>query len=231
MTMRSESSCKTLFTEIGKNLRAIRVQMGYSLDQVANQTGLSKSKVSEMERGEVRLNLITFEALASFFGVSMDYLVGKSTDPSEVRSAAAYTKIFKQAIEGHMNAIAVMSASAIVNSRSGAHMADELKSECESVIAAFDRVMALNPEFEEDLRGGANLMNRINELRTNISKHKTNDAALRVSSNPNEWARSIDLTQKMLSGMDGGVSESDLLIINRSLVDAANKSNPSGSLF
>jgi transcriptional regulator with XRE-family HTH domain len=219
-----------LFREVGKTLRAVRHHLKYSLDEVAVGTGLNKSKISEMETNQVPINLFAFDALSNFYGVSMDYLVGRSSEPSELRSAATYTKIFKDTLMGHLNAISIMSASAIVNSREGADSALAYKAECERLIASFNRFVELNPEFEE-MRGGATLSAKIEQLRVQVNRHNHEEVKLKVSSNPTDWVRSMGVTKQALSQLDGGLSDNDLLIVSHALTKAANQSNSTGSLF
>ncbi|TDR30667.1 helix-turn-helix domain-containing protein [Hydromonas duriensis] len=219
-----------LFREVGKTLRAVRYQLKYSLDDVAVGTGLNKSKISEMETNQVPINLYAFDALSNFYGVSMDYLVGRSAEPEELRSAATYTKIFKDTLMGHLNAIAIMSASAIVNSREGAESALAYKAECERVIDSFHRFIELNPEFEE-MRGSATLAAKIEQLRVHVNRHQHEEVKLKMSSDPSDWIRAIGITKKALSQMDGGLSDNDLLIVSHALSKAAQQSNATLCLF
>ena len=64
--------------EFGKRLRELRKNKRLSQDALAEIIGVSKSSISMWERGLRTPELETFEALADFFNVNMDYLKGKS---------------------------------------------------------------------------------------------------------------------------------------------------------
>ena len=219
-----------LYKQVASNLRAVRVFLKYSIDDVVQATGLSKSRISEMENQQSCLNLYMLDSLADFYGVSLDYMVGRSNDPCELRSAGTYVTYFKQVLEGHMNAIAVMSASAMVNSREGAGTASEFNNACTETIAAFDRFVALNLAFEEDMAGGARLNDQINRLRALVKQHQQVQTRLQISKDPNDWIRSLGVTKQFLSQMDGGLNDDGMALVNRSLATVAQQTNPNHSL-
>lgn len=59
-------------------LRELRIKSGKTLEDVANDIGLTKATLSRYENKsrEPKLNII--ESLASYFNVSADYIIGKS---------------------------------------------------------------------------------------------------------------------------------------------------------
>lgn len=59
-------------------LKLLRRESGLSQMDFAKQLGLSKSSVNMYERGEREPSLETLEAIADYFNVDMDYLLGKS---------------------------------------------------------------------------------------------------------------------------------------------------------
>lgn len=59
-------------------LRELRRSVDLSQNDFAKAIGLSKSSVNMYERGEREPSLATLEAIADFFNVDMDYLLGKS---------------------------------------------------------------------------------------------------------------------------------------------------------
>ena len=59
-------------------LRLLREEIGYSLRDMANATGLARSTINMYEHGNREPNFETLELLADLFNVDMDYLLGKS---------------------------------------------------------------------------------------------------------------------------------------------------------
>ncbi|KLU61469.1 HTH-type transcriptional regulator Xre [Peptococcaceae bacterium CEB3] len=67
---------------LSNRLRELRQQNKISMQQLANSIGLkSKAAVSQFENGANLPSIDTLFALADFFHVSLDYLVGRSDDP------------------------------------------------------------------------------------------------------------------------------------------------------
>jgi repressor LexA len=67
-------------------LKLLRREAGLSQQDFANQLKISKSSVNMYERGEREPGIETLEAIADYFNVDMDYLLGKS----EHRNKAAW---------------------------------------------------------------------------------------------------------------------------------------------
>lgn len=74
----------------GQRLRELRNQRGISQNELSKHIGVSKSSVNMYERDEREPGFETLEAIADFFNVNMDYLLGResrkniSIDTSEV---------------------------------------------------------------------------------------------------------------------------------------------------
>lgn len=69
---------------LGTTLRLLRRRRGFTLDQLAKQTGLSTSMLSMVERGRASPSIGSLVALASVLGVHMSALFqrnGAPTDP------------------------------------------------------------------------------------------------------------------------------------------------------
>ena len=64
--------------KFGERLRTLRTEKGLSMLDFANDLGISKSSVNMYERGEREPNFELLEAIADYFNVDMDYLLGKS---------------------------------------------------------------------------------------------------------------------------------------------------------
>lgn len=66
------------FTE---NLKACRKEYGITQKQLAIEIKISERAYQHYEIGTREPNLATLIALADFFGVSLDYLVGRTDNP------------------------------------------------------------------------------------------------------------------------------------------------------
>lgn len=61
----------------GQRLRELRNQRGISQNELSKYIGVSKSSVNMYERDEREPGFETLEAIADFFNVNMDYLLGR----------------------------------------------------------------------------------------------------------------------------------------------------------
>jgi len=64
-----------LITIIGNNLSRIRKEKGYSLDQVSHLTGVSKSMLAQIEKGQKTPTVTTLWKVASGLNVSLSLLM------------------------------------------------------------------------------------------------------------------------------------------------------------
>ena len=69
---------KNFFSE---RLRKVRIQNKTSQQNLADYLQISKQAVSMMERGQRAPSVEILVALADYFNVSLDYLVGRSDNP------------------------------------------------------------------------------------------------------------------------------------------------------
>lgn len=76
--------------EFSERLKMLRKEKGLKQDEFAKTIGVSSSSVSNWERGVRKPEYDGFEKLASFFGVSLGYLLGSSDD----RHETTYADIF-----------------------------------------------------------------------------------------------------------------------------------------
>lgn len=65
-----------------KNLRMLRESMGLSQEKLASLTGLTSRRIFSYERESNEPDIETLALLADFFGVSIDFLVGRTSDKS-----------------------------------------------------------------------------------------------------------------------------------------------------
>jgi len=62
----------------GQRLRNLRNSQGISQSELSKHIGISKSSINMYERGEREPGFETLEAIADFFNVNMDYLLGRA---------------------------------------------------------------------------------------------------------------------------------------------------------
>ena len=67
--------------KFGKRLIAIRTSKNLMAKDIAQAIGITKASMSQFENSIVAPSANTLIALADYFDVSIDYLVGRSDDP------------------------------------------------------------------------------------------------------------------------------------------------------
>ena len=65
-----------------KNLMKLRQDNKLTLQALADIAGITNQSISRLERGENVPSFDTLIALADYFGVSLDYLVGRTDKPN-----------------------------------------------------------------------------------------------------------------------------------------------------
>ncbi len=76
---------------IGKKIRGIRLNKKITLDILANETGLSKDYIKEIESGSQRPPVGTLLQISRALGIDSGFLLKEQEDAAEMR-AEAYTK-------------------------------------------------------------------------------------------------------------------------------------------
>lgn len=64
-----------------KNLKLLRTKKGISQQYLAGILGISQQSVNKYENHNVEPDISTLIAMSEFFGVSVDFLIGKSDNP------------------------------------------------------------------------------------------------------------------------------------------------------
>jgi len=84
-----ETTSSNLQVSIAGSLRAARTHAGYTLDQLAERTGLSKAYLSRLESGERQPSVATLLSLARVLQVPMSVLFGEGggVAPLSIRGA------------------------------------------------------------------------------------------------------------------------------------------------
>src|SRR5215831_20675172 len=85
---------KELDMKFGKRIKDLRTKKGLTLDQLAQETGSSKSYIWELEnKNPPRPSAEKLSAIAGALGVTVDYLFGADT---QTLSEAEDTAFFRQ---------------------------------------------------------------------------------------------------------------------------------------
>ena len=74
-----------MFKEIdmfSERLKATRLERGYTLKVLGRRIGMAESTVSLYESGKREPDLETIQRIADVFGVTTDYLLGRTDDPT-----------------------------------------------------------------------------------------------------------------------------------------------------
>jgi transcriptional regulator with XRE-family HTH domain len=72
----------SLASAVARTVKALRTNRGWSLDQLAGRSGVSKGVLVALEQGRSNPNLATLARLSDAFGVPVTQLVDVSTEPA-----------------------------------------------------------------------------------------------------------------------------------------------------
>lgn len=65
----------------GERLKKLRIDNGFTLQNIGDHVGSSRSTIGNIERGVKPPSLAMVKAIADFFDVSIDYLIGRTDNP------------------------------------------------------------------------------------------------------------------------------------------------------
>ena len=65
---------------IGEKIKKCRKEAGLSQEQLADRLGVTRQSVSKWESGSAVPELVKLIALSDMFGVSVDYLLGRTDE-------------------------------------------------------------------------------------------------------------------------------------------------------
>ena len=88
-------------TNFSIRLKELRNKANLSQQELSKIIGISKSSINMYERGEREPGLETVGALADYFDVQTDYLLGKSDDTRSPKQAKKYNKLIIQSLEDY----------------------------------------------------------------------------------------------------------------------------------
>lgn len=74
--------------EIGSRIADRRVQIGFTMDDVARRIGVAKSTIQRYEKGQInKIKLPVIESIAAVLSVDPDWLIGNTDDPAPKASS------------------------------------------------------------------------------------------------------------------------------------------------
>src|SRR6266567_2959851 len=76
-------------TAVARTLQALRADRGWSLDQLAARSGVSKGVLVSLEQGRSNPNLATLARIGDAFGVPVTLLVDVGGEPARISSPDA----------------------------------------------------------------------------------------------------------------------------------------------
>lgn len=68
--------------DLASQFKKIRIEKGFTQKQIAEGIGVTEQAYQRYEYGKVVPSALVLLALADFFEVSLDYLVGRSDEPT-----------------------------------------------------------------------------------------------------------------------------------------------------
>ena len=80
--------------QFDKILRLLRGEKDMSQQELADALGISKSAINMYERGERQPNFETLEAIADFFNVDIDYLLGRTNKTTKIIKPQSDTEYY-----------------------------------------------------------------------------------------------------------------------------------------
>ena len=152
---------------VGKRLKQARVAARVSQEEAARVVGKEgPTQISLAESGNRLPPLDSLTKLADLYGVSTDYLLGRIDDPtaepSELHQSAfafSVTSTVENCFSAFANVIGDFTAQTAASQRKDRADLTSFMGTVQDLHDALKRFSELNPEFEEDMRGGSRLVN------------------------------------------------------------------------
>lgn len=85
--------------ELGSRLKEIREYLGISQQNVATATGIPRSAVSDIERGQRKVDSLELRKLSKLYRYPVSYLLGEAADDESVEPVSALARVFDDLTE------------------------------------------------------------------------------------------------------------------------------------
>ncbi|OCX15401.1 hypothetical protein BBI09_16670 [Stutzerimonas xanthomarina] len=168
----TKTSTNILARTIGKRLKAARFAAKMSAHSVAGQLGYKNAtQVSLAENGERVPPLPMLMGYANLYAVPLDYLCGRIDDPvadaAETNQGVIANVVSEAMREQFTRLVTSVAEQASVTIAGYNQDRRDLQAACSAgkqALTALARVRELSPEFDEDWRGTATLVRRLDEI-------------------------------------------------------------------
>jgi transcriptional regulator with XRE-family HTH domain len=94
-TTRTATTTAELLRSVGKKMRIRRAERGYTLQTVANQTGISAAMLSLVERGKTAPSVGTLVAISSVLDLRIPEILGNLSQDEQVLTKLANQSVIK----------------------------------------------------------------------------------------------------------------------------------------
>ena len=79
-----------------QNLKLLRNQTSISQQELATEVGVSQQSINKYENHNVEPDIKTLIAIADYFNVSVDYLIGRTDENSPTPASSTYDNICRK---------------------------------------------------------------------------------------------------------------------------------------
>lgn len=155
----------------GIRVKAARIGAGLTIEQLVEISGIDAGRIGRIEAGIVPASGPIVLVLADALSVSCDYLYGLADDPFPdhlTLHAASMKRDIQDANQASMDAIVDQLADGITASaeRHRRYRATKraLRASASQLIDSYESMRKRNPQWDEDVRGGAALDKAVNGL-------------------------------------------------------------------
>jgi len=85
--------------ELGSRLKEIREYLGISQQNVAAATGIPRAAVSDIERGQRKVDSLELRKLSKLYRYPVSYLLGETADDESAEPVSALARVFDDLTE------------------------------------------------------------------------------------------------------------------------------------
>jgi transcriptional regulator with XRE-family HTH domain len=165
---------------VGARMRAVREAAGVTLTEAATAMGYSQPvQLSNMEHGQRLATLRVLMQYAASFDSTLDFLVGLSSDPESDPATVIQRRLAAEVGEELRKVLASVAATSVDLARDVRPVVARslrLAKAAMEARRALATVRTLNPAFDEDTRGGAGLVAKLEsaaELAVDLQERTT----------------------------------------------------------
>ena len=170
---RKETENMRLSRLVGERLTKVRSTLGIKIFQVVSAFPgrIQKSHLSEWENGIKPIPLWAVKELASFYGVSADYLLCMTDQPSELKHALEINEVLHTVSQHYYSLIASKISGSIGHQAAKLHCYEQSVVTGLALCEQIERMIELNPKyFENEVRNGARVESALNVAKKSFAE-------------------------------------------------------------